>query len=100
MVSKNAQPALVDNIHQILGVKVVTTHAKYLGLSTVQLRNCSQMFQSLLDKLWNKPEVGRLSLYRKGKTGSHISSFKCYLSILVLLFSSTGKSYQETTLYH
>ncbi|KAL9690380.1 hypothetical protein QQ045_010778 [Rhodiola kirilowii] len=68
MVSKNAQPGLIDNIHQILGVKIVTNHAKYLGLPIVQLRNSTQMFQGLLDKLWSKTRSWKaLTLSQGGK---------------------------------
>ncbi|KAL9689840.1 hypothetical protein QQ045_010231 [Rhodiola kirilowii] len=68
MVSRNAQPDLIHHIHQILGVKIVTNHAKYLGLPTVQFRNSAQMFQGLLDKLWTKTKSWKaLTLSQGGK---------------------------------
>ncbi|KAL9677991.1 hypothetical protein QQ045_015829 [Rhodiola kirilowii] len=70
MVSKNTHSDLIAHIHQILGVKVVTSHAKYLGLATVHLRNSSQMFQTLTDKMWSKTRSWQAITLSQG--GKHV----------------------------
>ncbi|KAL9685061.1 hypothetical protein QQ045_022507 [Rhodiola kirilowii] len=54
MLSKNASPEFIDHIRQILGVKVVQSQTKYLGLPTVVSRCRSQTMQGIIDKMRNK----------------------------------------------
>ncbi|KAL9690634.1 hypothetical protein QQ045_011040 [Rhodiola kirilowii] len=68
MVSKNIQPDMIVHIQQILGVNIVSSHSKYLGLPTVLLRSQVQTFQGILDKLWSKTSSWKsLTLSQGGK---------------------------------
>ncbi|KAL9667000.1 hypothetical protein QQ045_001345 [Rhodiola kirilowii] len=54
MLSKNASPEFIDHIRQLMGVKVVQSHTKYLGLPTVVSRCRTQTMQGIIDKMRNK----------------------------------------------
>ncbi|CAM8958761.1 unnamed protein product [Rhodiola kirilowii] len=66
MLSKNATQELIDHIRQIMGVKVVQSHAKYLGLPTVVSRSYSLTMQGILDKIQNKTESWKSVMLSQG----------------------------------
>ncbi|KAL9687616.1 hypothetical protein QQ045_032935 [Rhodiola kirilowii] len=70
MLSKNATQDLIDHIRQIMGVKVVQSHAKYLGLPTVVSRSYSLTVQGILDKIQNK--TGSWKSVRLLQGGRHV----------------------------
>ena len=52
--SKNTDPAVRRSITQLLNIKEVPTHDKYLGLPTVVGRSKAEVFSSVKERIWQK----------------------------------------------